>query len=53
MRRFQQKINQQKLISVNTEKKDFFILSLKIVFENLDLVKSYDKTNPNNFVYSL
>ena len=31
----------------------FFIVSLKTLFENLHLVKSYDKTNPTNFVLSL
>ena len=29
------------------------IISLKTVFENLNLVKCYDKTNPNVFVFSL
>ena len=29
------------------------IASLKTVFKNLNLVKSYDKTNPNVFVFSL
>ena len=29
------------------------IISLKTVFENLNLVKSYDKTNPNIFVLNL
>ena len=31
----------------------FLIVSLKILFENLHLVNSYDKTNPTNFVFSL
>ena len=31
----------------------FFITSLKTVLENLNLVKAYDKTNPNVFVLSL
>ena len=31
----------------------FLIISLKTVFENLNLVKSYDKTNPNVFVFCL
>ena len=31
----------------------FLIVSLKTVFENLNLVKSYDFTNPNVFVLSL
>ena len=31
----------------------FLIVSLKIEFENLNLVKSYDKTSLNVFVYSL
>ena len=31
----------------------FFIVSPKTVFENLNLVKSYDKTNPDVFVFSL
>ena len=31
----------------------FWIISLKTVFENLNIVKSYDKTNPNVFVFSL
>ena len=32
---------------------EFFIVSLKTMFENLNLVKSYDKTNPTVFVFSL
>ena len=31
----------------------FLIISLKTVFENLNLVKSYDKTNPDVLVFSL
>ena len=31
----------------------FLIISLKTVFENLNLVISYDKTNPNVFVFTL
>ena len=31
----------------------FLIVSLKTVFENLNLVKGYDKTNPDVFVFSL
>ena len=31
----------------------FWIISLKNVTENLNLVKSYDKTNSNVFVFSL
>ena len=31
------------------KEKVFFIVSLKTVFENLNLVKSYNKTNPNVF----
>ena len=31
----------------------FLIVSLKTVFENLNLVKSYDKTNPDIFVFIL
>ena len=31
----------------------FLIISLKTVFENLNLVKGYDKANPNSFVFSL
>ena len=31
----------------------FFIVSLKTLFKNLHLVKSYDKTNPTDFVFSL
>ena len=30
-----------------------FIILLKTVFEKLNLVKSYDKTNPNIFVLNL
>ena len=32
---------------------EFFIGSLKTMFENLNLVKSYDETNPTVFVFSL
>ena len=32
---------------------EFFIVSLKTLFENLNLVNSYDKTNPTAFVFSL
>ena len=31
----------------------FVVVSPKTVFENLNLVKSYDKTNPIVFVFSL
>ena len=31
----------------------FFIISQKTVFENLNLVKNYGKTNPNVFVLNL
>ena len=31
----------------------FFIVSLKILFKNLNLVKSYDTTNPTVFAFSL
>ena len=31
----------------------FLIISLKTVFNNLNIVKSYDKTNQNLFVFSL
>ena len=32
---------------------EFFIVSLETMFENLNLVKSYDKTNPTVFVFNL
>ena len=32
---------------------EFFIVSLKTLFENLNLVKCCDKTNPTGFVFSL
>ena len=32
---------------------EFFFVSLKTMFENLNLVISYDKTNPTVFVFSL
>ena len=44
---FQQKFSQQKLILRHIEK----IVSLKTLFENLHLVKSYEKTNPTDFVF--
>ena len=31
----------------------FFIILLKTVFKNLNLLKSYNKTNPKVFVFSL
>ena len=34
-------------------KEVFLIVSLKTEFENLNLVKGYDKTNPGVFVFSL
>ena len=46
-----QKISQQKLIFKYIEKRYFFIVSPKTVFENLNLVKSYDKTNPDVLVH--
>ena len=42
--------SQQKLILRQIEGRYF---SLKTVFENLNLVKSYDKTNPNDSVFGL
>ena len=32
---------------------EFFIVSLKTMFENSNLVKSYDKTNPTVFLFRL
>ena len=31
----------------------FLVVSLKTFFENLNLVKCYDKTNPTVFVFSM
>ena len=46
--------NQSTEIGLKTYREDvFLIISLKTVFENLNLVKSYNKTNPNVFVPSL
>ena len=46
--------NQSTEINLKTHREEeVLIVSLKIVFEYLDLVKSNDKTNPNVFVYSL
>ena len=40
-------------INLQVYKEVFFIVLPKTVFENLNLVKSYDKTNPDVFVFSL
>ena len=43
--------NQSTEIGLKTYREDvFLIISLKTVFENLHLVKSYNKTNLNVFV---
>ena len=49
----QQKFCQHKIILRHMEKRYFFIISRKTVFENLNLAKSYDKTNPNDFIFSV
>ena len=49
----QQKNSHQNLILSHIEKRYFFIISLKTVFEYLNLVKDHDKTNPNVFVFNL
>ena len=46
--------NQSTEIGLKTYREEvFLIVSLKTVFENLNLVKSYNKTNPNVFIPSL
>ena len=41
-------------ISLKSDREEVFLMvSLKTVVENLNPVKSYDKTNPTAFVYSL
>ena len=46
--------NRSKEIGLRTYGEEVFLtVSLKTVFENLNLVKSYNKTNPNVFVLSL
>ena len=40
-------------INLQVYKEVFLIVLPKTVFENLNLVKSYDKTNPDVFVFSL
>ena len=47
----QQKISQQQLVF--RHKEVCLIFSLKTVFKNLNQEKSYDKTNPSAFVFSL
>ena len=46
----QQKISQQKFILRHLEK---WYFSLKTLFENLNLVKIYEKINPTVFVLNL
>ena len=46
--------NQSTEISLKVYREEvFLVVSLKTEFENLNLVKSYDKTNPSVFVFSL
>ena len=46
--------NQSTEINLKAYKEEvYLIVSLKTVFENLNVVKSNDKTNPNIFVSSL
>ena len=46
--------NQSTEINLQAYREEIFLtVSLKTVFENFNLVKSYDKTYPNVFVFSL
>ena len=46
--------NQSTKINLNADREEvFLIVSLKTVFENYNLVKSYDKTYPNVFEFGL
>ena len=49
----QQKINQQNCVFRHKGKRYRFFLSLKIIFEILNPVRSYDKTNLTVFVLSI
>ena len=52
MSRSLQKFSQQKLILRHREEVTLIVL-LKTLFENLNLVESYDETHPIAFVFSL
>ena len=46
--------NQSTEINLKAYREEVYLsVSLKTGFENLNLVKSYYKTNPNDFVFSL
>ena len=46
--------NQSTEINLTAYKEEvYFIVSLKTIFETLNLVKCYDKTNPSVFVFNL
>ena len=46
-------IQSVEIIPKANREEECFIVSLKTMFENLNLVKSYDKTNPTVLVFSL